>query len=526
MENRICSATFLRVCLCFLAMVGGMSFAGCGSSSSDNGKNWPDGGVGGGDAAQDGSQDGGDADMDGDGDTDVDTDSDTDSDTDTDGDSDGGDADGDADADGDTDGDGDADGGAVCVPACTTGSCCNGSCVTLGTDETNCGFCGHACTDGGVCLEGACGSCTPNCGTNVCGDNGCGGSCGNCGTDETCIDGACESCHNYCDEWGAECGVTSCGFSCGTCPAGKNCNLDTAKCTVDCTPSCSGKNCGDDDGCNGKCDGSCLGGGTCSSGVCIGGCVPDCAGKNCGNDGCGGSCGECPYAYGYCNNGVCACDPWCGTEGYNCGYNGCGSNCGTCDSGDQICGFYFVCVDDPAIVGCSDSTREGFLNYTTYPTIASCAVSWSSQAMRTTRTGNFCGNTSGYSCAAPEDACSTGWHLCMKNGWPGDMADRITGYDCVSTVAGTGYFVGGSSVVYGEGNCTLPLPCSSSYDPICCGSSCGYGDNTDNDCVWANLTAVPDGWPTYGNCLAISSCPSGCDVNGALCCKDPPVVGH
>ena len=40
--------------------------------------------------------------------------------------------------------------------------------------------------------------------------------------------------------------------------------------------------------------------------------------------------------------------------------------------------------------------------------------------------------------AVPEDACASGWHLCVKNGWPADLRERISAAACDSSSAGNG----------------------------------------------------------------------------------------
>jgi len=398
-----------------------------------------------------------------------------------------------------------------CMPPCTKGSCCSGSCVDLGTDTSNCGACGHACKSGESCIAGECRVCTPKCDGKSCGDDGCGGTCGKCTSKQACVDGKCVACTGSCE--GKQCGDDGCGHSCGTCPAGKICSEGAC---VTCTPNCTGKHCGDDDGCGGYCNGDCPGGGTCNDGVCVGGCIPNCSGKECGNDGCGGKCGECSYPEKCGKGGVCECISLCTTEGRQCGYDGCGGSCGTCPEG-QICAdgasgavvATYQCLD--ISTGCADGVREGFKDQKIYPTIASCAATWPAQSMRTTRTGALCGNNLG-PCTVPEDACAPGWHLCMKNGWPGDLADRISGEDCNSPIAGNTTFVAGSQVVDDNGKCTLPLPCNT-RSVICCGTGCDHGDY----CVWKDMSS----WVPYTDCNNFG----GSNI-GVLCCKDPPVVGH
>jgi hypothetical protein len=91
--------------------------------------------------------------------------------------------------------------GAVCVAgacACPGGDVtCNGACVDLSSDGSNCGACGNSCGTGGVCVAGTC-ACGPTqtaCGA-ACADlsssaANC-GACGNaCAAGQVCLNGAC-----------------------------------------------------------------------------------------------------------------------------------------------------------------------------------------------------------------------------------------------------------------------------------------------------------------------------------------------
>ena len=417
---------------------------------------------------------------------------------------------------------GETDSNGIACSACDTGSCCNGTCIVLGMDEANCGKCALTCPALQSCVVGECLACTANCTGKTCGPDGCGGLCGTCSAGTVCFGGTCTACLPNC--LNSVCGDDGCGGTCGKCTANQACVA--GQCSS-CTAACVGKNCGENDGCGGKCDGTCPNGGTCQGGACAGGCVPDCSGKECGYDGCGSTCGQCPFPQ-TCTAGKCVCKPWCTTKGLNCGPDGCGGTCGTC-TGTQICGGLGTCVDDPAIIGCSDSTREGFKDLKIYPTVASCQAAFAAQSLRVTRTGESCGNSL-RTCVVPEDACAAGWHLCMKGGWPGDLASRVSGADCGSPVAGTGRFVAGSEIgddTTGPLGCppTPPIGCrqGESYwgmEAICCGTACQAPSSGCDSAVWSATTrSTTPGW----DCGNISAGPGG--VDGVLCCKDPPVTG-
>jgi hypothetical protein len=264
----------------------------------------------------------------------------------------------------------------------------------------------------------------------------------------------------------------------------------------------------------------------------VGGCVPDCAGKECGYDGCGGYCGQCPYPQN-CEAGKCVCTPWCQTKGYLCGSDGCGGQCGTCPQQGvpekTLCGPWHFCIEDAKIVGCSDATREGFVlkdangNYN-FKDIASCAGKFAPQSLRASKTGKKCGNSIG-DCVSPADLCSDGWHICMNNGWPGDLKDRIGEGDCHSGTAGQGSFAAASDKSAKVDCCwtchlePLPLGCSGADYAIGCGtnSTIGCGGTNCCDVVWPGNTSYA-AEKRYCNNMS--------GVDGVLCCKDPPVVGH
>lgn len=188
------------------------------------------------------------------------------------------------------------------------------------------------------------------------------------------------------------------------------------------------------------------------------------------------------------------------------------------------------------MAGCADSTREGFVpkepgGAYVFADIASCAGTFEPQSLRASKTGRTCGNSIG-PCVSPADLCADGWHICMNNGWPGDLADRVAEGDCHSGTAGEGSFAAAANTA---ASCTsnacvyepLPLPCVGSrgcwYGTATGTLACGGSSTLDGVCTSA---LWPDNTAGVGmDCNDAASGPSRA-VTGVLCCQDPPVVGH
>jgi hypothetical protein len=180
------------------------------------------------------------------------------------------------------------------------------------------------------------------------------------------------------------------------------------------------------------------------------------------------------------------------------------------------------------LIGCSDGQREGFVDTTTYPTIAGCVATWNgSPSLRVAPTGVSCGDDVG-SCAVPADACAPGWHVCMRSGDPTDLSSRIDEVQC-----GAGGGAGASEMfVAASSHCTtcdnacslpsdctyvLPLGCPGGpagtlcAQPICCGQACSGANNC--------RTGV---FPTTTLANAQNSCGelAASTQTGVLCCAD------
>ena len=193
---------------------------------------------------------------------------------------------------------------ALSVTANQAGMCCSGACVSVSSDDMNCGACGRSCVDGGFCFNRSCEP-NPSCANSRAGlrcrltESSLGGCCGsscldldsdpqNCGAcgeecpvDGTCLDGGCVS-----PDGGPESCVTGDGGA--LCPSGTLC-VGGGCLAPTCAEGGSGARCGFDATAEPSvglcCDGGCVDpmsdshncggcGIDCHSGVCDGGCLP------------------------------------------------------------------------------------------------------------------------------------------------------------------------------------------------------------------------------------------------------------
>lgn len=258
---------------------------------------------------------------------------------------------------------------------------CNGLCVNVLSDATNCGACGVACAAGEVCDLGGC---ALNCagGSTKCG-NACvdvqndPAHCGNCDTTcaagEVCDNGTCALvCSGGSTQCGASCVNTQndpnhCGACNNLCAFGEVCNQGTCGLvctggTVKCGSSCA--NVATDAANCGSCFNTCGPAQVCSNGVCslvCGGGTTKCGGScvdtskdqfNCG--GCANVCG--PGLA--CQNGTCTLV--CGSGTTKCG-NACvntqndSAHCGGCDN---PCPQGQVCSAGVCTVVCGPGTTQ------------------------------------------------------------------------------------------------------------------------------------------------------------------------
>ncbi len=226
---------------------------------------------------------------------------------------------------------------------CAIGSTsCNGDCVDIASDPTNCGGCANACTGtAALCESGACvASCSP-------GLMACAGGCVNTTSDPA----NCGACGNACPADAALCEAGRCvsTSACasapvapgGACPSECTGGCQDNQCTIDCvgTAKCDGADIVCPAGfdcvvvCNGvdACDSGSI---TCPPGF---GCTVICGG---GNDACGDQ-------QIMCGAGPCRVD--CGPDGCSganvmCGSGPCTASCGT-PAPTVTCGGACACAD-------------------------------------------------------------------------------------------------------------------------------------------------------------------------------------
>ena len=379
----------------------------------------------------------------------------------------------------------------------------------------------------------------------------------------------CDGIDNNCDgavdeDFECVCGtLDECGTEVGLCTMGVRECLDGA------WSECSGVNPSDElcDGLDNNCDGEVddgLGATTCGLGVCevttancIDGQLAECVvawdlavdeicdgqDNNCdglldedqGSTTCG--LGPCEHTVENCVSGLpVVCNPTQGASAEKC--DNLDNDCdGTVDEGAEAnpsCNDGNPCTTDVcqaggnckstmsqtacAAIGCSDGSREVFANQTNFATIAGCAGDWSKGNLRKNPTGTVNCGAGNNPCPAAADLCAPGWHVCMKNGQPGDLSNRITGNKCNN--AGSGIYLAASSHCSANSGCNYgkPFPCwSNGYcsEPVCCGSGCKKGGC--KDAVWAGKTEIFIG-QNHG-CANSASTQFGA-ITGILCCKN------
>ena len=177
---------------------------------------------------------------------------------------------------------------------------------------------------------------------------------------------------------------------------------------------------------------------------------------------------------------------------------------------------------DPAMIGCADGQREGFVDAARHPTVAGCLGQWQGiQTLRSYPTGMPCGDDRGM-CNTPADLCAAGWHICGASGNIAEVGN-IGAVECEN--AGAARFSTAISHCDAQSGCVYDLqggnrdgryecfPNGWCSEAVCCGRSCGeFGACPDG--VWPGATHIARG--TDQGCGAMTSLRAG----GVLCCHN------
>lgn len=342
---------------------------------------------------------------------------------------------------------------------------CNGICVNLQSESSNCGQCGTACTAPAVCANG---SCNTACAT---GFQKCGETCANTATDA----GNCGGCGKVCEMgvpcYGGVCGcpesVLFCGGQCfdpmsdaqhcGSCTTactggagcvdGKcACATGEQLCGAECSNLNSPKHCG-------SCDKTCAAGEICA----VTSCIPSTQACPAGLTRCGDACVDLQTTAGSCGT----CDTKCAT-GQACSAGTCG-----CPSGKTACGT--TCVDV------------------------------TSSALNCGACGKTC--TSGQSCQAGQCKCAEATDVVCDNACTDPKTDVNHCGDCATKCMG--------GLPCTEGKCACP-----EGETLC-----------DGMCVGIQSTATHCGGCGMA-CPVGESCQAGiCSGSFGDSCSSTPAVG-
>ena len=250
--------------------------------------------------------------------------------------------------------------GEVCAAAKCKVSCqagltdCSGSCTNLQSDPTNCGGCGSVCKAGEVC---AAGKCTLSCQAGL---SECSGSCVNLNTDsancgkcgqtckagQACVAGVCElscqaglsACNGSCVNLQSD--LQNCGACGSMCTAGHVCSA--GGCALSCQAgltACSGTcaNLKTDPLHCGKCGAACKAGQACVGSACVLSCqagLTDCAGTCVSLKTDNSNCGKCGAA---CKAGQ-VCSAGACVLSCQAGYSACSGSCANLQTDIYNCG--------------------------------------------------------------------------------------------------------------------------------------------------------------------------------------------
>jgi hypothetical protein len=411
---------------------------------------------------------------------------------------------------------------------------CDGTCIDVQNDDSNCGSCGNACSGEQTCQSGVC-AC-PDAGQTYCSQSGactdlsndyhnC-GSCGNaCSIEgQTCVNGVCqcgggfsvpghssvwEVCGNACTDVAND--PNNCRTCGNACPGGASCQDMFCKCPDVFTGKgyepgtpiyCDGSwSCLTSDSNNcGSCGNVCAEGQICTDGSCYDPChnpdYPDycsklqgCTNLNWDINNCG-TCDKDCTLMGYTVAGCC--DGQCTDLSTTSNCRGCGFTCST----NQVCDTETGCVCPEPYTQCP----QGCLNLSTDT--------------------NHCG-TCGHDCSQLGTGYSCCDGTCVDNVTQGCCDNRVTNLTAVNTCGSCG------------NDCTL----KGYGSPACCGGACADFSASPN-CGSCGMTCSTNQVcaPTYdggygcvcppggdfatcsdGSCVNIQTDPANCGSCGSAC---------
>ena len=228
-------------------------------------------------------------------------------------------------------------------------------------------------------------------------------------------------------------------------------------------------------------------------------------------------------------------------------------------------------VNSPATAGCSDGSREGYLDLAGFPNIAGCGGAWTipgianfapafapacpSLAVNDTRTpacgrqaGDDSANPSGNDCNA-EDLCAEGWHICLGvNDLKEATPTPTTGCNGAVPPGSGPLWFATRQATNGCGRCADGTSVAASCNSAACTSGCLNTQSTTNDVYGCGNIGAPGscgglGMTWTGNlCSSIASAGFTCNLptsadnsglcetytllhskpktGGVLCCKD------
>ena len=422
---------------------------------------------------------------------------------------------------------------------------CSGTCTDLGAMHwSDCGVCAKG-------YEDADGDATNGCEATADGEN----PGGNSGENPECADPGEKKCSGTCTDLGAmhwsDCGVCAEGYEDADGDAANGCEAkvdgENPECADPGEKKCSGVcvdlgamhwiDCGvcalgyadaDGDAANG-CearvklhDGRCVDATDCETLAHVA--TASCVAGKCQIDACAEGYADCD------GNPKTGCEMNGSSNFYRCGARGtCTDATESANYKGKACNLGEECRDGackpvPEIVGCSDGTREGFLDLLKFNNLAACSGAWTVKGIHhnegpscNRKSGNTGENQAGAGCNV-EDLCATGWHVCLGRG---DVATRSE-YGCNGILDGMPQnepylFITRTSST-GELNCdpdTVGVPLNMN-DIFGCGNFGCYA--TGNKCDPLKLSG-------HNLCQALrEKCGCSLQANGTVACSN--TSGH